>query len=237
MPFSVRFLRKRLAVPARPVYSGNGSGGSLPQAPFVQHSEVKIVKRTGFFLLICALLLSLAACKKAPAEPPTRTVEAGGQTLAVSLDKQDSSAGTVAANGETYSFRYTASGQQITLAIEYPDGYVYKRTELGGAAAESSSYRAEERERAGYLSAALLVSGLEQATRAGRDPDGSGASPALALLLLALGVWNLLAPKSVWWVCRGWWYKNAEPSDAALLVCRIGGVVLPFSRVLCLLAL
>jgi hypothetical protein len=196
---------------------------------------VKIVKRTGFFLLVCALLLSLAACKKAPAEPLTRTVEAGGQTLAVSLDKQDLSAGTVAANGETYSFRYTANGQQLTLAIEYPDGYVYKRTELGGAAAESPSYRAEERERAGYLRAALLVSGIEQATRTGRDPDGIDASPAL--LLLALGVWNLLAPKSVWWVCRGWWYKNAEPSDAALLVCRIGGVVLLFSGVFCLLAL
>ena len=53
---------------------------------------------------------------------------------------------------------------------------------------------------------------------------------------VGLGVWNLFAPKSAWWLARGWWYKNAEPSDLAIAAYRIGGVCLLIAGVICAIA-
>ena len=58
----------------------------------------------------------------------------------------------------------------------------------------------------------------------------------ISLLLLGLGAWNLFAPKSAWWLARGWWYKNAEPSDLAIAAYRIGGVCLLIAGVICAIA-
>lgn len=61
----------------------------------------------------------------------------------------------------------------------------------------------------------------------------SGPSPVLAFVLMALGAWNLLAPKSAWWISRGWWYRNAQPSDLALGFYRVTGVLLLGAGLIC----
>lgn len=45
------------------------------------------------------------------------------------------------------------------------------------------------------------------------------------LLLMALGLFEAVFPKAAWYLGYGWRYKDAEPSDAALLFGRVGGVI------------
>ena len=45
------------------------------------------------------------------------------------------------------------------------------------------------------------------------------------LLLWAIGLFNVLAPRAAWYLSYGWRFKDAEPSDAALMMARIGGVI------------
>lgn len=47
----------------------------------------------------------------------------------------------------------------------------------------------------------------------------------VGLFCVIAGLVNVISPETGWYLSRGWRYKNAEPSDAALLWGRIGGVV------------
>ena len=53
-------------------------------------------------------------------------------------------------------------------------------------------------------------------------------SPLLIALLLIVGAVNLIWPQAAWELSRGWEFKNAEPSDEALLATRVGGGLLVF---------
>ena len=49
-----------------------------------------------------------------------------------------------------------------------------------------------------------------------------------AVLFLALCVWAAVSPRSMWWTTTAWRYRDPasnEPSDAAYLMTRIGGIV------------
>lgn len=60
----------------------------------------------------------------------------------------------------------------------------------------------------------------------GAQPEkSSGNSPFIGVLLLAIGGFNAISPQTSWYLSYGWRFKNAEPSDAALLLGRCGGVL------------
>ena len=46
-----------------------------------------------------------------------------------------------------------------------------------------------------------------------------------ASLFMFMGIISLLFPKVSWWLGAGWQFKNAEPSNLALVVARLGGVI------------
>ena len=46
-----------------------------------------------------------------------------------------------------------------------------------------------------------------------------------AILIAAFGLWGAISPQSVWYLNHGWRFKDAEPSDAALTITRMGGVL------------
>ena len=54
---------------------------------------------------------------------------------------------------------------------------------------------------------------------------GSGFGGLGGLLLIALGLIDLIVPKVSWYLGYGWRYKDAEPSDAALVFARMGGAI------------
>ncbi|MBO5253428.1 MAG: hypothetical protein J6C51_05740 [Clostridia bacterium] len=45
------------------------------------------------------------------------------------------------------------------------------------------------------------------------------------VLLIALGLFAVLSPQTVWYLEYGWRFKDAEPSNLALTLNRIGGIV------------
>lgn len=182
--------------------------------------------------LLCLLLLS--ACAAPAPEAKVETIAVDGVALTVTFDPGTLSAGSIQTEHGQYTFRYESPE---TIVIQYPDGYVYEQTNISGGIATPADYDGAERAAKGYLDGFSLVWGIEGAAEQARNTRaGSGPSPFLALLLLGLGAWNLFAPKSAWWLARGWWYKNAEPSDLAIAAYRIAGVCLLFAGVICAIA-
>ncbi|MCL2313478.1 MAG: hypothetical protein FWC41_13560 [Firmicutes bacterium] len=49
---------------------------------------------------------------------------------------------------------------------------------------------------------------------------------AITIIIIGIGVLSLVSPETAWKIGYGWRYKNAEPSDFALIFYRIIGVVL-----------
>ena len=47
----------------------------------------------------------------------------------------------------------------------------------------------------------------------------------LSLVLLVLGVLSVISPGTTWYLSRGWQFRDAEPSDAALISIRVAGVI------------
>jgi len=195
------------------------------------------MKKTILRMLAVCLLVFLTACRPDSAsEPYTETVDIDGQSLLIRFDEGNWSAGTIASdNGEyTFAFSHTAQGSRITIV--YPDGFVYESTEMDGAYATPAGYDPEAVKSKGYVDGFSLRWSIEHARENGQGRRGSGPSPLLAAALLGLGAWNLLAPKSVWRLCGGWRYRNAEPSKAALVVHGLAGALLLFLGAVCLLA-
>ncbi|PTX95184.1 hypothetical protein DB345_12920 [Spartobacteria bacterium LR76] len=49
--------------------------------------------------------------------------------------------------------------------------------------------------------------------------------PIFAGLGLLLGVIGLFFPKAIWWLREGWKFRDAEPSNTALIITRIGSLL------------
>ena len=49
--------------------------------------------------------------------------------------------------------------------------------------------------------------------------------PIAGLLLIIIGLCNLCRPEEMWHLSEGWKFKDAEPSEDAILWCRVGGVI------------
>ncbi len=54
------------------------------------------------------------------------------------------------------------------------------------------------------------------------------------LLFIVIGLINAISPATGWYLSYGWRYKDAEPSDAALILGRIGGVLGIIVGVICI---
>ena len=158
----------------------------------------------------CILLLLLYPVPAAMAAGTP--VEVDGHALVV-----DFQAGTITGEGEVYSFAI----QGDSIRIDYPNGVSFVRT---GNATAGYGPVDQPFSTAGYLSEDTLFKALE-----GGDTEGGwrpGSYAPLALLLLPLGIFSLAKPERAWYVSWGWRYKNAKPSDGALLAQQLEGVVL-----------
>lgn len=49
-----------------------------------------------------------------------------------------------------------------------------------------------------------------------------GLIPIVIIIASLVSIWS---PRTSWYLQEGWKYKNVEPSDAALTMVRIGGVL------------
>ena len=132
----------------------------------------------------------------------------------------DSAAQTI--SDGRYTYRYSADGQTIT--VTYPNGASYYCTyhsEGGlGAAGWNGDYDTNT-----YVDGGILVSVIEDAKQKEEAGGPDVKLILIGLLLCGLGIYQWVAPHSVWQGKHGWAYKDAEPSDLAIGVIKAMGII------------
>lgn len=183
------------------------------------------MKRKSFALLAALFLLSiLCACAqktdgdtKSGAKAPY-TVSYGGVNYTVT--PLDENSGTISDSEYTYSYAYKASGSGYSVTFTYPDGesYTWRQDDRVGSGSASLDFDFSK-----YPDGMELQSVLERETP--RSAEKKEKNVGLILLLLVIGVINTAWPKAAWYLEMGWKIKDAEPSEAALGVSRLTGVI------------
>lgn len=178
-------------------------------------------RTTAILALMLAAAMLLAGCKKEPL-PTVYTVYSYGAPYTIDTEGRTISDGTY-----TYGYEYAASGSSVSFT--YPDGDVYSAgiqsaNSSGAGGVSAGSISADYDYSSGYTDPLSLCYALAS-PRETEKAASSGANPLLALLLCAVGIFNLAAPKASWFLCYGWRFKDAEPSDAYMALARIGGAI------------
>lgn len=166
-------------------------------------------------LLVAGLTaLSLCACAEKK-EQTVYTVAKGDAVYTV-----DTENGTISDGTDLYRYEISFGGGSGSWRIDvtYPDGstYWWEETENSGTGRCSADF-----EYGKYPDAAALADVVKKARP---DTGRYRGSPGLGAVLLTVGLFNAITPRTSWYLSRGWYYKNAEPSEAALFVYRAGGV-------------
>jgi len=179
------------------------------------------IRTAGILLLFFCLSLLIGGCTK---EAPVSTEYAStvdGQDIIISFPTGTKSEGIIASEKGEYTFSYSLDG---TLTIIYPNGFIYSQKTQNGGTASSWEYN-ETAEDLGFIGGYSLAWTIESASRT-ESSNTKAVSPVLSVLIVAVGVWFTWNPKSVWWLARGWMFKNVEPSDLAVGIYRGVGIVI-----------
>ena len=181
-----------------------------------------------FFVII--FMLSFSAC-----DTKTHLTHIDGKEVVISTRDQ-----TVTCENDIYNYSYHTGTNTVILTIKYPNGYTFTET------ATSSSYRslddtplfshsftdangnesAISAEELGFIDGVSLAPKLNSVTESLSAKEGPNlATPSIIIIAGALLV---AFPRLFWTMAHGWKYRDAEPSDAALLFYRIGGGVVIF---------
>ena len=177
------------------------------------------MKKLLLVFLLCLSLLLLPACSK---KEPVYEVEYSGKTYVVDTVNQ-----TIQDDDFTYS--YEISHGRTGITIEYPDGSTYWWQKNGSVSYGGWS---NDHDPSKYpTDGTVLIEVLEQ--EAPKQRSEKNIFPFF--LLLILGLFNLLAPEASWYLSYGWRYKNAEPSDAALVMARVSGGMVIAAAILLLI--
>lgn len=167
-----------------------------------------------FYFSIAALLL---ACMLCGCQENIYDITHNGKVYTVDRELR-----TVTCDDVVYQFQIIRSGENsVELEITYPDGSRYYWTQhdhtcLGGC---SIDYNPEGK---GYEPGETLRDVL------GPRPASwtSGSGLLAAFFLLAAGALLAITPHTAWMMMYGWRFKDAEPSDMALLTNRVIGVTI-----------
>ena len=172
------------------------------------------MKRVMLFMMSLLLVFTLTACSKEPT-----TYEKNGFLI-------DTEAGTITKGEDVYTFTITGRDRSH-IKITYPNGatYFWVWQGNGGHGGWSDDYDPER-----YIDGDALMELISF-----EPPQERKGNPLIGLLLIVLGLANAIAPEAAWYLNYGWWFKNAEPSDAAIAFGRIGGCAAVFFGILLLI--
>lgn len=171
------------------------------------------MKKTSCILLFIITIMLLCSCTQGE---PLYKVEKSGIALEVNKETNTIYDGT-----NMYYFNFAGNKTDYEIEITYPDGSTYwcEMDNGSGNMGWSNDYDPGK-----YIDGDILVSTLlEDAPKASKNSD---VSVIAILVLIILGVFNIVSPQFAWYLQCGWRYKDAEPSGMALVINRVGGVVI-----------
>lgn len=173
---------------------------------------MKIKRIIAIIFSLVLIFFLLCSCSETQTQ---YTVEQNGKAFTVDKESR-----TISDGIHTYHYRFDGNNSDYRVDITYPDGssYWWNMKEYGGSGGWSDNYNPKKYADGDVLTNVLL----ENAPRA---PKHTGGNALAIILLLAIGILNIAAPYTSWYLEYGWRYKEAEPSDAALFFNRLGGVI------------
>lgn len=170
------------------------------------------MKKITLLLSLLCIFLLCSACMEEP--DPTYDVTVNGRIFAV-----DSVGRTIECDGQVISYTFSGGGSAGTkYEFTYPDGATYSwlDRDFTGNGGWSDDY-----DESIHIPGEDLIEVLSPSTPQNREKKGN---PMLGFLLIAVGLFNAIAPQKAWYISYGWRYKDAEPSDVALGWARFTGI-------------
>lgn len=172
------------------------------------------MKRLRIVLICTLLLISLCACshEEEPGDS-SYTIEKYGVTYTI-----DPEACTIFDGTYTYQYSLSVDSGGYRIDITYPDGssYWWQADANVGAGGWSDDYDSTR-----YIDGMTLCHVLEEDV----PREKRSTNVPLAMLMLLIGLFHAITPHTAWLLAYGWRFKHAEPSDLALGLNRIGGIL------------
>ena len=180
------------------------------------------LQRTCVFLLALLLIFALSACQKEDSTVYTVTKEG----ISYTIDREN----CTITDGK-YIYRYTFEGNASTYnaTINYPNGasYWWEGTNFGGYGGNSYGY-----DESLYASGEVLTEILKEKAP---KPPKSFAEILGGLIFLGFGILFVAKPEVFARRRLYLWAKNPEPSDFAIAMYRVSGVLMIIVGVVLLL--
>lgn len=170
---------------------------------------IKHKRRFAVLLLVLVLALSALLLSGCGGSKP---YEAATNWGVVTIDPE---AKTITRGNDVYTYEISISRTVTTTTLSYPNGATYYLSSYG---INSNSGWSDDYDENRYIPGDVLISLLER-----EYPQEKKGTPFLGLVCVALGIWGIAKPESLWYLGYGWRYRNAEPSDAALVMERLSG--------------
>ncbi len=139
----------------------------------------------------------------------------------------DTENATISHSTLTYHYTFSGNSQSYSITITYPNGSSYWCSKSGATVTSGWSNDYSEN---GYADGDTLCQVILASVPQGPDTGkllGAG-------ILFALGAFLLAFPQLAWQLEFGWRYREAEPSDAALILARVSGGVVIFLGIILL---
>lgn len=194
-----------------------------------------MVKRICALVLLVLMLLTLVACESSPKGTTSQYIEKNDEvvTLVINFDERTITAGdfpfsvtAVDSNGNVIGgtpqkkgdvYRYTFEEGYIT--ITYPNGATW--WESSTASGWDDEYDPER-----YIDGNTLAQQLTQAYQYSRKNwDHVVVTGLMSLILIVVSILNIKHPDVLHKMQYGLWVQNAEPTEFALTISRLSGVV------------
>ena len=197
------------------------------------------MKRKIAIVLLAVMLLTLAACERAPKGTTWQHIMKDDEvvTLVINFDQQTITAGgdlviitAVDNNGTVVGgtpqkegdvYHYTFEDENIT--ITYPNGATYweSATTTGAVIGWDNDYDPKR-----YIDGDTLAQQLTQAYQYSRKNwDHVLVAGFFALIIIVLSILDIMHPDVLHKMRYGLWVQNAEPTEFALTISRLCGVV------------
>ena len=197
------------------------------------------MKRKIAVVLLAVMLLTLAACERAPKGTTRQHIMKDDEvvTLVINFDQQTITAGgdlviitAVDNNGTVIGgtpqkegdvYHYTFEDENIT--ITYPNGATYweSATTTGAVIGWDDDYDPER-----YIDGDILARQLTQAYQYSRKNwDSVLVVGFFSLIIIVLSILDIKHPDVLHRMRYGLWVQNAEPTEFALTISRLCGVV------------